>query len=68
MFKHYGEALRIDPKHKGAHEYVGEAYLLVGNVAKAKEHLAALDKLCFFSCEEYRDLKKAIQEYEARKK
>jgi len=68
VFKHYGEALRIDPKHKGAHEYVGEAYLLVGNVAKAKEHLAALDKLCFFSCEEYRDLKKAIQEYEARKK
>jgi len=68
VFKHYGEALRIDPKHKGAHEYVGEAYLLVGNVAKAKEHLGALDKLCFFSCEEYRDLKKAIQEYEARKK
>lgn len=68
VFKHYGEALRLDPKHKGAHEYIGEAYLLVGNLAKAKEHLAALDKLCFFSCEEYRDLKKAIQEYEARKK
>ena len=68
VFKHYGEALRIDPKHKGVHEYIGEAYLLVGNVAKAKEHLAALDKLCFFSCGEYRDLKKAIQEYEARKK
>ena len=68
VFKHYGEALRIDPKHKGAHEYIGEAYLLVGNLSKAKEHLARLDKLCFFSCEEYRDLKKAIQEYEARKK
>jgi tetratricopeptide (TPR) repeat protein len=68
VFKHYGEALRIDPKHKGAHEYIGEAYLLVGNVPKAKEHLAALDKLCLFSCEEHRDLKKAIQEYEARKK
>jgi Flp pilus assembly protein TadD len=68
VFKHYGEALRIDPKHRGAHEYIGEAYLLVGNLAKAKEHLAALDKLCVFSCEEFRDLKKAIQEYEARKK
>ena len=67
VFKHYGEALRIDPKHRGAHEYVGEAYLMVGNLAKAREHLAALDKLCFFSCEEYRDLKKAIQQYEARK-
>ena len=66
--REYREALRIDPKHKGAHEYIGEAYLLVGNVPKAKEHLAALDKLCLFSCEEHRDLKKAIQEYETRKK
>jgi Tfp pilus assembly protein PilF len=68
VFKHYGEALRIDPKHRGAHEYIGEAYLMVGNVAKAKEHLAALDKICVFSCEEYRDLKKAVERYEAQKK
>ena len=68
VFKHYTEALRINPKHRDAHEYIGEAYLMVGNVAKAKEHLAALDKLCFFSCEEYRDLKKAIERYEAQKK
>ena len=68
VFKHYGEALRINPKHRGAHEYIGEAYLMVGNLAKAKEHLAALDKLCLFSCEEYRDLKKAIQKFESQKK
>ena len=68
VFKHYNEALRIDPKHKGAHEYIGEAYLMVGNVAKAKEHLAQLDKLCFFSCAEYTDLKKAIAEYETQGK
>jgi hypothetical protein len=67
VFKHYNEALRIDPKHKGAHEYIGEAYLMVGNVAKAKEHLAQLDKLCFFSCAEYTDLKKAIAEYEQKR-
>ena len=64
VFKHYNEALRIDPKHKGAHEYIGEAYLMIGNVGKAKEHLAQLDKLCFFSCSEYNDLKKAIAEHE----
>jgi tetratricopeptide (TPR) repeat protein len=64
VFKHYNEALRLDPKLKGAHEYIGEAYLMVGNVAKAKEHLGQLDKLCFFSCTEYSDLKKAIAEYE----
>jgi tetratricopeptide (TPR) repeat protein len=67
VFKHYNEALRIDPKHRGAHEYIGEAYLMVGNVAKAKEHLSALDRLCFFPCVEYTDLKKAIAEYEKRR-
>jgi len=64
VFKHYNEALRIDPKHKNAHEYLGEAYLMVGNVAKAKEHLAQLDKLCFFGCSQYSDLKQAIAAYE----
>jgi cytochrome c-type biogenesis protein CcmH/NrfG len=64
VFKHYNEALRIDPKHKNAHEYLGEAYLMVGNVAKAKEHLAQLDKLCFFGCSQYSDLKNAIAAYE----
>jgi tetratricopeptide (TPR) repeat protein len=67
VFKHYNEALRLDPKHKGAHEYIGEAYLMVGNVAKAKEHLGQLDKLCFFGCSEYTDLKKAIAEHEAKR-
>ena len=66
VFQHYNEALRLDPKHRGAHEYLGEAYLMVGNVAKAKDELAALDKLCFFSCSEYNDLKNAISQYEAR--
>ena len=67
VFKHYNEALRLDPKHRGAHEYIGEAYLMVGNVAKAKEHLGALDKLCFFPCVEYTDLKKAIAEHEKKR-
>jgi tetratricopeptide (TPR) repeat protein len=65
VFTHYSEALRIDPKHRAAHEYSGEAYLQVDDIAKAKEHLAALDKLCRFGCEEYSDLKKAVARYEA---
>lgn len=68
VFKHYGEALRINPKHRAAHEYVGEAYLMVNDATKARQHLAALDKLCFLPCEEYSDLKKAIAAYEARRK
>ena len=68
VFKHYNEALRIDSKHRGAHEYIGEAYLMVGNVAKAKEHLGALDKLCFFPCQEHSELKRAVSAYEAKRK
>ncbi len=66
VFRHYNEALRLDPKHRGAHEYLGEAYLLSGNLPKAKEHLARLDKLCTFGCEEYSKLKKEIAAYEQR--
>jgi tetratricopeptide (TPR) repeat protein len=60
----YQKALAIDPKHRGAHEYIGEAYLMLDNLPKAKEHLRALDSLCTFSCSEYRDLKRAVEAYE----
>lgn len=60
----YQKALAIDPKHRGAHEYIGEAYLMLDNLPKAKEHLRALDSLCVFSCSEYRDLKRAVEAYE----
>ena len=68
VFQHYNEALRLAPRHRGAHEYIGEAYLMVGNVRKAREHLTQLDRLCFFGCEEYTSLKKAVQAYEAKQK
>jgi tetratricopeptide (TPR) repeat protein len=61
----YEKALAIDPKHRGAHEYIGEAYLALDNLPKAKEHLARLDKLCFFPCSQHRDLKKAVEAYES---
>ncbi len=60
----YQKALTLDPKHRGAHEYIGEAYLMLGDVGKAKEHLVTLNSLCTFSCSEYRDLKKSIEAYE----
>src|SRR5262245_58104567 len=66
VFKHYNEALRLDPRHRGANEYLGEAYLMVNNLPKAKEQLATLDKLCFFPCKEFSDLKKSIANYEAK--
>ena len=65
-FAHYQRALALNPKHRGAHEYVGEAYLMTGNLAKAEEHLKVLDGLCTFSCPEYRDLKSAIASFKAK--
>jgi tetratricopeptide (TPR) repeat protein len=65
-FAHYARALELDPKHRGAHEYVGEAYLIVGDLAKAKEHLAKLAALCRSRCEEYKDLEEHVAEYEER--
>ena len=65
-FRHYARALQLNPRHRGAHEYVGEGYLMVDNPAKAEEHLVALQKICLIPCEEYEDLKKAIAEYRKR--
>ncbi|WP_428424865.1 tetratricopeptide repeat protein [Methylibium sp.] len=63
--KFYDEALRIEPKHRGALEYSGELYLMKGDLAKAEQRLAALDKACFLPCGEYTDLKKAVQQFKA---
>lgn len=65
-FKHYGRALQLNPRHRGAHEYLGEAYLIVNNLTKAEEHLAALHKICLIPCGEYDDLKKLIDAYRKR--
>ena len=51
--KFYDEALRIDPKHRGALEYSGELYLMTGNLPMAEQRLATLDKACFMPCEEH---------------
>jgi tetratricopeptide (TPR) repeat protein len=59
-FEHYKRALAIDPRHRGAHEYIGEAYLMAGDVASAEKHLVALRSICTLPCEEMRDLQEAI--------
>ena len=61
----YDEALRIDPRHRGALEYSGELYLMQGRLERAEQRLAALDKACFLPCEEFTDLRKAVERYKA---
>lgn len=67
-FEHYRTALKINPDHRGAHEYIGEAYLMAGQPAEAEAHLARLEQICGNrSCEEYQDLAKAIGDWKAKR-
>ena len=67
-FRHYREALRLNPRHRGAHEYIGEAFLMVNDLAQAEAHLAALEDICLIPCEEHVDLARAIAAYRARRR
>jgi len=67
--EHYRAALKLNPNHRGAHEYLGELYLDMGQLANAEKQLQTLSKACpwFGKCEEYEDLKEAIEKYKAKK-
>jgi Flp pilus assembly protein TadD len=68
--EHYRTALKLDPRHRGAHEYLGELYLETNRLPDAENELSALKKNCpwFGKCEEYEDLKAEIEKYKAKKK
>ena len=61
--RHYKRALELAPRHRGAHEYIGEMYLMMGDVPNAEKHLAALRAICLLGCEELADLEKAFAKY-----
>lgn len=63
---YYKQALAVDPDHRGAHEYIGEAYLETNRPARAERHLAQLASICGPGCEEYRELREAFDAYKAR--
>jgi len=65
--KYYQAALKIDPNHRGALEYYGMLKLINNDLPGAEALLARLDKACTFGCEEYSDLKGAIQKYKSKK-
>jgi Flp pilus assembly protein TadD len=62
-FASYNEALLIDPEHDGANEYLGELYLMTGDLDKAEAQLEILDENCSFSCDEHDQLEAAIEAY-----
>ena len=64
-FAAYMMAIEIDPSHLGAHEYLGELYLMRDQKDKAVIILKKLDQLAGSNTEEYRELKIAIDEYQS---
>ena len=64
-FASYERALEIDPDHVRTHQYIGEAYLETDNLEMAEQHLRALDLICLFGCEDFDDLKEAVELYRA---
>jgi tetratricopeptide (TPR) repeat protein len=57
--KSYKKALDLDPKHLGANEYLGQAYLKMGNKAQAETQLNKLKEICS-SCKETESLASAV--------
>ena len=64
---YYQQALDIDPEHRGALEYLGEAYLAMDDLAAAEAMLVRLDDACWFSCDEFDQLEQAIAAYRAQR-
>lgn len=63
-FVSYDQALKLNPDHRSALEYLGEAYLQTKQPAKAEEQLAKLVRLCTpIPCEEQKELARAIAAY-----
>jgi Tfp pilus assembly protein PilF len=65
---HYEEALKLDPNHRGAHEYYGELYLKLSQPDNARKHLLELERICGKNCPEYKDLEAALASYSKAKK
>jgi Flp pilus assembly protein TadD len=66
--KHYYRAIALNPRHRGAHEYIGEAFLMMGEIENAEHHLAALRNICLLPCDELGILEKAVKEHRAKSK
>jgi tetratricopeptide (TPR) repeat protein len=64
-FAAYMMAIEIDSSHLGAHEYLGELYLMRDQKDKALFILEKIEQLAGSNTEEYKDLKNAIDEYQS---
>ena len=59
---YYLKSVSLDPRYAQVREYLGEAYVIKGDVEQAREQLRAIEAICGTDCEEYEDLAKAISD------
>ena len=59
---YYLKSVALDPQYAEVREYLGEAYVAKGRLDLAKEQLAVIETLCGTGCEEYVELKEAIEQ------
>lgn len=57
---YYQEALRIDPNYTLVREYLGEAYLQMGDLAAARRELGEIAARCGTGCVEHAELQARI--------
>jgi predicted Zn-dependent protease len=63
-FGYYFKALATRPNATTTRQYLGEAYLQVGDPARAREQLAEIARRCGTTCEDYAALAEEIAKYE----
>lgn len=63
--RYYDAALKIDPRHRNTLAYSGELYLMKGDLAKAQARLSTLATECSAKCEQYDELRAAVDRYQA---
>jgi len=58
--KYYLRSVALNPRYTLVREYLGEAYVIKGDMASAKAQLQAIKRLCGTDCEQYQHLASAI--------
>jgi tetratricopeptide (TPR) repeat protein len=59
---YYLRSVALDPHYAQVREYLGEAYVLKGDMASAHAQLAAIETICGTGCDAYEHLAEAITE------
>jgi tetratricopeptide (TPR) repeat protein len=53
---YYLKSVALDPKYAQVREYLGEAYVIKGDIPRADAQLHAIKTICGTTCEEYQNL------------